>query len=60
LSSTNYPAYTSECGLYEQGFLTDKNRFVDRFEAFDIAESSDQLNDRPRGGSRYLFSEDIY
>lgn len=43
-----------------QGFLTNTNRFVDREEAFDIAESSNQLNDRTRFTSRTLFSEDLY
>ena len=46
-------------GEYEQGFLTNKNRFVDREEGFDIAESSNQLNERPRWG-RTLYSEDLY
>ena len=46
-------------GEYEQGFLTNKNRFVDREEGFDIAESSNQLNERARWG-RTLYSEDLY
>lgn len=47
-------------GDYIQGFLTTSNRFVERHEAFDIAEAAGQLNDRVRGESRYLYSEDIY
>jgi hypothetical protein len=43
-----------------QGFLTNTNRFVDREEAFDIAESANQLNDRTRFTSRTLYSEDLY
>lgn len=43
-----------------QGFLTNTNRFVDREEGFDIAEASGQLNDRTRGKSRTLYSEDLY
>lgn len=44
-----------------QGFLTNKNRFVDRKEALDIALKADQcvyknLHNRTIG----LFSEDIY
>jgi hypothetical protein len=46
-------------GDHEQGFLTNTNRFVDREEGFDIAESSNQLNERPRWG-RTLYSEDLY
>jgi len=46
-------------GEYIQGFLTNKNRFVDREEGFDIAEIAGQLNDRTRG-SRSLYSEDLY
>ncbi len=42
-----------------QGFLTNTNRFVDRYEGFDIAEAKNQLNDRPRYG-RTLYSEDLY
>jgi hypothetical protein len=47
-------------GEYEQGFLTNLNRFVDRQEGYDIAELAGQLNDRSRGGSRTLYSEDLY
>jgi len=49
-----------QMGDNEQGFLTSTNRFVSREEAFDIAESANQLNDRTRGTSRTLFSEDLY
>lgn len=47
-------------GNHEQGFLTNTNRFVSREEAFDIAESANQLNDRTRFTNRTLFSEDLY
>lgn len=50
---------TSEVGEYIQGFLTDKNRFVDRKEAYLIAKSSNQLID-DSDGKTILFSEDIY
>jgi hypothetical protein len=33
---------------------------VDREEGYNIAESANQLNDRPRGGGRTLYSEDLY
>jgi len=38
-----------------QGFLTSNNRFVDRFEAGQIAESAHQWE-----GNGMLFSEDLY
>lgn len=57
---TGKRSVTTEIGEYEQGFLTNLNRFVDRKEAFGIAESASQLNDRARGGARRLFSEDLY
>ena len=50
----------AETGESVQGFLTSENRFVDREEAFDIAVRAGQLNDRERGGSKTLYSEDIY
>lgn len=50
----------AEVGESVQGFLTNKNRFVDREEGWKIAEAADQINDRVRGGSRSLFSEDLY
>ena len=43
-----------------QGFITNKQRFVDRKEAWDIATQNDQLcwgKDRKPG---LLFSEDLY
>jgi hypothetical protein len=50
----------AQVGESIQGFLTNTNRFVDREEGYDIAESANQLNDRPRGGGRTLYSEDLY
>ena len=50
----------AQVGESIQGFLTNTNRFVDREEGYDIAESANQLNDRPRGKSRTLYSEDLY
>lgn len=47
-------------GETEQGFLTNTNRFVDREEAFLIAQKAEQLNNRERGSSKTLFSEDLY
>lgn len=48
-----------------QGFLTDNNIFVDRYEAFEIARAADQL--LPEAQEEYkdkiitpLFSEDVW
>lgn len=47
-----------QAGESVQGFLTNKNRFVDRKEAMEIAKKQNQLiNSNP---GRVLFSEDIY
>lgn len=43
-------------GNYEQGFLTNTNRFVDRKEAADIAFEAGQINDKLTS----LFSEDVW
>ena len=45
-------------GEYTQGFLTNKNRFVDRKDAFKIAVDANRLLDVPKFG-KSLFSEDI-
>lgn len=42
----------------EQGFITNLDRFVDREEAFIIAEKTGQLLFKHKTGS--LFSEDLY
>lgn len=47
---------TVECGEYSQGFLTSKNRFVDRADAAEIAFNSGQIEKE----LKTLFSEDIY
>lgn len=48
----------------EQGFLTSKNRFVDRREAAEIALAQDQFaNDEEKDEvtkSHYLYSENLY
>lgn len=49
-----------QVGESVQGFLTNKNRFVDRIEGWKIAEAANQINDRPRGNSKTLYSEDLY
>lgn len=42
-----------------QGFLTNKNRFVNRTEAYKIAKEVNQLNDRYHTEGT-LYSEDLY
>lgn len=43
----------------EQGFLTSKNRFVSRENAFYIAKNSGQILTK-HGDKTFLYSEDIY
>lgn len=43
-----------------QGFLTSKNRFVDRLEALQIAKEADQLITGAGNPKLGLFSEDLY
>lgn len=46
-------------GNYEQGFITNLNRFVDRNEAWIIAKNANQIiNDNPI--KNILFSEDLW
>lgn len=42
-----------------QGFITNQNRFVDRKEAWDIAEKAKQIV-KQSGGEGTLYSEDLY
>jgi len=48
-----------EAGESVQGFLTDKNRFVDRVEGAKIALASNQITEL-HFSSDELFSEDLY
>jgi hypothetical protein len=47
-------------GKHIQGFLTTHNRFVDRYEAFEIAEREGQILDMSQTRGKRLFSEDLY
>lgn len=48
-------------GDYEQGFLTSKNRFVERMEALEIARKANQVLDEKEVRTHIgLHSEDIY
>lgn len=46
----------NSAGEYEQGFLTNDNRFVERAEAAEIAFKSGQI----KVEKTYLFSEDVW
>lgn len=46
-------------GQYVQGFLTNKNRFVDRLEAAEIALACGQI-EKLNYSQTELFSEDLY
>lgn len=46
-------------GPYTQGFLTNKNRFVDRKEGYEIARQRGQLSDIRRY-RQFLYSEDLW
>lgn len=43
-----------------QGFITNKNRFVDRKEGFDIALKANQVLQNTERTIKQLFSEDLY
>ena len=51
--------YPNEFKNSEQGFLTSKDRFVDRVEALEIAKRNKQIN-RKHGLDSELYSEDIF
>ena len=50
--------YQHEAGEEIQGFLTNKNRFVGRAEAAEIAIASGQITETKYGDQ--LYSEDLY
>lgn len=60
VSITGLRSVYSEIGEYIQGFLTNKNRFVDRKEGWMIAEKSNQIINKESGTEGFLYSEDLY
>lgn len=56
ISITGKRSVTPEVGEYVQGFLTNKNRFVDRQEAAKIAFDANQIESE----IETLHSEDLY
>ena len=59
-SITGLKSTTFEVGEYTQGFLTNKNRFVNRDEGLEIAFDAGQLKDLDKSREGQLFSEDLY
>lgn len=48
------------CMDYEQGFITNKHRFVSREEAYEIALANSQIRRLCPTGSKRLYSEMLY
>lgn len=48
------------CVHFEQGFLTNKYRFVDRLEAYQIAKDNNQIKRLCPTGHNRLYSEMLY
>ena len=59
IAITGKRSVIKEVGEYVQGFLTNKNRFVDRKEGAKIALASGQI-EKLNYSSKDLFSEDLY
>ena len=59
ISVTGKRSVETEVGKYVQGFLTSKNRFVDRKEAWIIAEREGQIKHQS-GGYGKLYSECLW
>jgi hypothetical protein len=59
ISVTGKRSVETEVGEYVQGFLTSKNRFVDRKEAWIIAEREGQIKHQS-GGYGTLYSECLW
>jgi len=55
-----YKLKQHEAGEEEQGFLTSKNRFVDREEGLEIAIAAGQVEKGKTYSNTSLFSEDLY
>ena len=61
LIDDKYPNEDKDCNHFEQGFLTNKMRFVDRKEAWKIASNANQIRRKlPSDDSERLYSENLY
>lgn len=60
LIDDKYEHGTKDCNHFEQGFLTNKYRFVNRYEAYEIALARNQIRRLCPTGSKRLYSEMLY
>lgn len=60
LIDAQYPDGKKNCIRFEQGFLTNKYRFVNRKEAYEIAVLNNQIKRLCPTGSDRLYSEMLY
>lgn len=60
LIDDKYNDPNKSCVHFEQGFLTNKYRFVDRLEAYKIAMDNNQIKRLCPTGSNQLYSEMLY
>ncbi len=60
IRNDNGEYYRSVCTCIFDGFITSKNRFVDRTEAIKVAMNCGQIKKIGRCNLNELFSEDLY
>ena len=60
LIDAQWPDGTKNCIAFDQGFLTNKYRFVDREEGYEIAVTQNQIRNLCPTGSKTLYSEMLY
>ena len=60
LIDDKYDHGEKDCNHFKQGFLTNKYRFVDRYEAYEIAVRQNQIRRLCPTGSKRLYSEMLY
>lgn len=60
LIDDKYQHGSKDCMHFVQGFLTNKYRFVDRYEAYEIATKQNQIRRLCPTGSNRLYSEMLY
>ena len=60
LIDDKYTHGEKDCNHFKQGFLTNKYRFVDRYEAYEIAVRQNQIRRLCPTGSKRLYSEMLY
>ena len=60
LIDDKYQHGDKDCNHFKQGFLTNKYRFVDRYEAYEIATKQNQIRRLCPTGSKRHYSEMLY